>query len=437
MSNVPERFAGALNGLGVNAQSKVLLALSGGLDSTVLFHLLRGAGIAFAAAHVNYGLRGMDSVADETFCAQLCEANHITLYVHDAGYEMQARPGGVSVQELAREIRYRFFDSLCRAEGFTHIATAHHANDSAETFFVNLLRGTGLNGLRGIPAVNGITVRPLWGFTRAELEAYAETYGLRHREDASNRKDDYLRNRIRHHVVPALQTAEENALERMAESMRRLSADADLLDALMQLHFPEPLSHTPKSHIRRFPERLWATVIFKRFQRLGLNADQAGQMALALEGIAGKLFYTPTHRLLVDREAILAEEISERETSGIRLENGNAHVPGYQICILPFEDVTIAKDNACAFLDADALTFPLMWRPIRTGDAMRPLGMKGRKKISDLLTDTKTDTFTKQRLNVLCNADGEIVWLEGVRIADSSKITAQTCRVLCIIPEKL
>lgn len=436
MSTVHERFARSLAHLGVGAQSKVLLALSGGLDSTVLFHLLRQAGVPFAAAHVNYGLRGPDSVADETFCAQLCQDAGVTFYVHDAEYEMQNRPGGVSLQELAREIRYRFFGTLFQTAGFTHIATAHHANDSAETFFVNLLRGTGLNGLRGIPAVNGVTVRPLLDFTRAELEAYVHTQGLAHREDTSNLKDDYLRNRIRHHVVPALETAESDALERMAESMRHLSAEADLLETLLQQHFPEPFSHTPKDAVRRFPERLWPTVIFRRFRPLGLNAHQAEQMALALGGMAGKLFYTPTHRLLVDREAILAEEISERETSGIRLENENAHIPGYRICILPFGDVTVSKDNACAFLDADTLTFPLTWRPIRTGDAMQPLGMRGRKKISDILTDNKTDLFAKERLNVLCNGD-EIVWMEGFRIADSSKITAQTCRVLCIIPEKL
>lgn len=435
MSGLLPAFLASAQGLGLGSGSRVLLALSGGLDSTVLFRLMAESGLSFAAAHVNYGLRGADSDADEAFCRALCEENGVSCYVCRAAEEMRLRPPGLSVQEAAREIRYRFFGELCAAHGFTHIVTAHHANDAAETFFINLLRGSGIQGLRGIPAVNGAVVRPLLAFPRKDLEAFAAERGLSHREDASNQKDAYLRNRIRRHVWPAVEGAAAGALPRLAATMERLSREAELLDVLLAAHFPADTARTDMAAVLYFPEGLRATVLFRRFQKLGLSYAQAQELAAALTGIPGKMFLTPGHRLLVDRGAILAEALVPGEEAELLLyENG--HIPGYTVSVVPVSDARPDGDAASAFLDADTLSFPLSWRKIRRGDAMVPLGMKGRKKVSDILTDSKTDRFAKERLHVLCSGD-EIVWLEGRRPADSSKLTAQTCRVLCIIPEKL
>ena len=436
MSTLTERFLQNVQRLGINAQSRPLLAFSGGLDSTVLFHLLKGADIPFAVAHVNYGLRGENSDADEQFCSGLAQQNNIPFFAYDAKPEMAERPARSSLQEVAREIRYRFFATLCEGEGFTHILTAHHANDSVETFFVNLLRGSGLRGLRGIPERNGRIMRPLLPFTRAELETFANENRNAYREDASNQKDGYLRNRIRHHVLPALEQADETALERISGSLENLSREAELLENLLAARFPADIHHTEKQIFLSFPIPLRATVVFKRFQSVGLSYSQAEDLALALESIPGKQFYTPTHRLLVDREAILVEEISADEVRETLWVDEHGFIPGYRLSILPVAEVELTKDPSAAFLDADTLTFPLAWRPIQTGDAMVSLGMKGRKKISDILTDAKVDRFAKQHRHVLCCGD-EIVWLEGFRINDSSKITPHTCRVLCIIPEKL
>lgn len=433
MSNLLPRFQQAIARLGITPQSRVLLALSGGLDSTVLFHLLKAARIPFAVAHVNYGLRGADSDADQAFCENLARQNGVACHTYAARPEMERGQGPKSVQETAREIRYRFFGELCAGHGFTHVATAHHANDSAETFFINLLRVTGIKGLGGIPGHNGRLVRPLLGFTQEELVIYAGQNFFDFRKDTSNDTDNYLRNRIRHHVLPALEEAQDGALQRLARSMAFLERESALLDVLLAGHFPESLERTSLEALKAFPRELWATVLFKRYRPIHLSYGQAEDLAAACGGHAGKLFPTPSHRLLLDRGFILLETAAPAADAPVWI-NENGPLPGYRVSLVSSAAFGFTTDPRCAFLDADRLQFPLLWRMAQPGDTMQPLGMKGRKKISDILTDAKVDRFGKEKTHVLCSGN-EIVWLEGMRIADSSKILPQTARILCIIPE--
>jgi len=433
MNSLPEKFYQRLQWLQISSEKRPLLALSGGLDSVVLFHLLCGAKVGFSAAHVNYGLRNDASDGDEQFCRELCQKNGIPFFSYDAKAEMETAKKGT--QEAAREIRYAFFRTLCITENFTQVLTAHHANDSVETFFINILRGSGIEGLRGIREENVNIFRPLLSFPRKELEAYAKENNIAHREDASNAKDDYLRNRLRHYVIPAIETTDGKAVERIIGTMRNISNEADLLNFFIKSSFPESISTTEKAKVLSFPEELRPIVIFKRFQRIHLTYSQAEDVSMALYGTSGRQFFTSTHQILVDRDLILAEEMTESPMEELTI-NPYDQIPGYRVSTIPISEFRLDTNTFCAFLDADKITYPLVWRFVKTGDAMVPFSMKGRKKISDIFIDSKLDRYSKAKRHVLCCGD-EIVWLEGYRINDSSKITPQTSRVLCIIPEKL
>lgn len=436
MSITGKLFWKEIKRLGIKTDSKLLLAMSGGLDSVVLFHLLVAAKLPFVVAHVNYGLRDADSDGDETFCRDLCKKNGITCHVYDAKTDMRQRGTGESIQEKAREIRYAFFKRLLENENGAYILTAHHANDSVETFFVNLVRGTGIQGLGGIPEKNGNIVRPLLNFTKEALQEYAQSNQLSYREDVSNAKDDYLRNRIRHHVIPAMEKAEKDAVTRLKDNMGRIGNESALLTFFMGKTLGYELDKTAKESIRYFPKPLWTTVIFKHFQSIGINYSQAEDMALALDDIAGKQFLLPKHRLLLDRDFIYAKEIQSKEEKTYTISSQKDSIPGYTISVIEKDGFKISTDKSEAYLDFDKLQFPMVWRKVEKGDSMIPLGMKGRKKVSDILIDAKVNRFEKERLHVLCSGQ-EIIWLEGFRINDSSKITDSTCRILCIIPEKL
>jgi len=419
-------------GFKIPSDAPLLLALSGGADSTALFCLLRESGMPFSAAHVNYGLRGKESDKDEAFCKALCKAHSIPLYVYGAADEMKS--SGASIQEKARTIRYRFFNELAADKGFNFILTAHHSDDSIETFFINLLRGSGVNGLAGIPEKNGNIIRPLLHFSKAELIAYLLQNGQDFCEDASNRKNDYLRNRIRHHLPPALEKIEPCAEKRILQSIENLSADSALLGYFIAREFPDSIDKTAIATCLKFPAELRAALLFQRFRSIGLQAAQALQLAAALEGIPGKQFYCGNHRILIDREYILAEEITPAEMPEILINETDLSIPGYTLQVMRPEEAKLHLGGTGFLLDMDSLQFPLCWRKILPGDSMIPLGMKGRKNISDILIDQKTDRFSKEKLHVLCSRD-EIVWLESFRISDSSKITAHTSRVLHIFPE--
>lgn len=434
MKLTAKAFWQEIKGLDMKPDSRILLAFSGGEDSTVLFHLLVQAKLSFSAAHVNYGLRGLASEEDERFCSACCAQYGIPFYVYQAKEEMKASE---SVQVTARTIRYRFFEELVLKEGFDFVLTAHHGNDSVETFFLNALRGSGAQGLGGIPAKNGKIRRPLLAFPKKEIQRYAQTHKLSFRVDQSNLKKDYARNALRIDVVSALEALEPLAVERLQQSMHFLKQEAELLNTLLAQKWEPSLAYTAKEIVLAFPENLRATVLFKRFQPIGLNYSQAQDLALALDGIPGKLIYTETHRILLDRHAIVSEEKkSPEKDEALPVTLEKLQIPGYSVRLEPIDHVQILKDASCAFLDFETLRFPLVWRKVNLGDAMVPLGMRGKKKISDIWIDTKKSRFEKEQFHVLCHGN-EIYWLEGFRISDSSKITEKTSQVLCILPEKM
>lgn len=427
-------FQEVLKGFPLPEDRPVLLAFSGGGDSVALFHLLRLSQIPFAAAHVNYGLRAHESDEDARFCESLCAQFAVPFFLHECAAGTFS--GKTGIQEKARDIRYAFFRKLMWEHRFSGIFTAHHADDQAETVLLNLFRGTGMKGLSGIKPSHEDVYRPLLKFKKSELSAFLVSHGFTWREDSSNRKNDYTRNKLRNRILPLLYREFPSAFEAIAGTSARLQQDKSLLDYLLKFLLLSEENRISLSELSSIPISLRGTALFHLFSDYGLNPKSAEELAHAAQkGNAGKMIHTRTHRFLVDRECILISAADDSDESDVVwVYEHSPEIPGYQVKFIIPQDFGYFSDGRNAFLDADTLEFPLLWRNWERGDRMTPLGMKGSKKVSDMLTDAKTDRFKKDNTHVLLSG-GNIVWLEGIRPADSSKITENTSRILAIISE--
>ncbi|TND09226.1 MAG: tRNA(Ile)-lysidine synthase [Bacteroidetes bacterium] len=405
---------------------RVLLAVSGGVDSVVLLHLFMESGFDFGVAHINHKLRGAESDEDARFVAELAAASGKKFFGHTIDDLDSQIAKGESLQSAARRIRYAFLEKTVSENNFDCIATAHHLDDNLETVLINLLRGSGVSGLRGmLPKQHGI-IRPLLFANRKEIEAYAGKEKLHWRHDSSNDSDDYTRNRLRHQVIPSLKEMQpglEKVLGQMTDRLRQtellLQAAADeyrktcteetatgtVIDAqkLAALPAPETLLH------------LWLRD--KNFHAVQL----ADALQTALAGESGASFFSSTHRLLCDRGKIHVLEISEPFAAELLIEK-HGNLPGIHIDDFTGDGETKKSASPFSeFFDSGALSFPLLLRPWRPGDRFIPLGMKQHKKISDFLVDQKVPLHEKEKTLVL-ESGGEIAWVVGHRISESFKI---------------
>lgn len=420
----------------VSGEAPTLLAFSGGLDSTVMAHLFKQAGLPCALAHCNFQLRGEESEEDARFAEASAQKWDLPFYIQTFDTQFHAQENGCSIQVAARELRYRWFEELCDTEGFARIATAHHRNDSTETILLNLVRGAGLSGLGGIPLQNGRIVRPLLFADRTELEQYAREQQLAWREDSSNAKDDYARNFMRHQVVPLLQAlnpALTGTLAHHADLLRNTAANYDFL--LRQyadwLPCPEGLC-LDKTKILQLPAP--AAALYEYLRPYGFSPEQVRQLAEKLEepGFILTAAQAETKeeapRVLVDRRFILLQVTGEASLSPevilqeddlmLRLPDGAVlfKMPASPEPPYPDGREAIVVDGAC-------LQFPLRLRGWQAGDRFYPIGMEGSKKLQDFFTDLKLSRFEKQKILVLENGDGRIIWILGHRLDGRFKIT--------------
>lgn len=426
----------ALHGLFAPAD-RILLAVSGGMDSMVLLHLLHTSGYAVGVAHCNFQLRGGESDGDEALVHETCSAYGVPCYVKRFDTQSYASEQGLSIQMAARALRYDFFDLLREQHGYRWLATAHHANDSLETVLLNLVRGTGLDGLTGIPVRNGAIVRPLLFATRAAIAAYAQEHGIAWREDSSNSSDYYHRNLIRNQVLPLLRMINPNldagfpdSAERIAGA-RALAAGAldDLRDRLFT--FQSDRIHINRTQLVNQP---WpAVILWELLKQKGFTYEQC--KVICQEHQTGCRFYTSTHELVTDREiyVVLPRTKDIPVSVHIDKETTTVRMPHVSLVLesLAVADFRLRRDAGIAQLDLDRLQFPLLWRVWQPGDSFIPLGMKHPKKISDFLIDLKMSLPDKEQVTVLVSGD-EIVWVTGLRISDRFKVTADTRRVLVI-----
>lgn len=414
---------------------RLLVAVSGGLDSVVLTHLLHAGGYPIGLAHCNFRLRGEASDGDEAFVKALAKQLDTPFFSVSWDTETLARERGQGIQVAARELRYEWLHALCESESFDYIATAHHLNDAIETLIFHLAKGCGIHGLQGIPAKNGRVARPLLFATRQEVEAYADTCRLAFREDASNASDKYDRNRIRRHVVPVLKSINPAFERTMQENLQRFQEAEYLFDETVAYYKSQWL-HTDGADLRINLPALRAhpsalTLLVEWLSPLGFHPDQLAQ-ALDKTQHTGAYFDSASHRLLLDRDVIL---VSAKLTPG-----GQSHVeiaarPGQwstpagdmQLSLHEGKPDVFSPDQRIAVFDAGVLQFPLRLRKWQAGDWFCPIGMNGqRKKLQDFFTDNKLSRFDKERLWILENATGELMWIVGYRMDERFKISAHT-----------
>lgn len=423
----------------INPSDKLLLAVSGGVDSMVLLQLCLKAGYQCSVAHVNFKLRGAAANADEALVIDTCKTHQIECFSTQVDTQIFANQNKLSIQMAARELRYNYFNTLINKHRFTKLVTAHHADDHIETFFINLLRSSGIQGLTGIPLKNENIIRPLLFATKQQIESYAQTEQLKFNTDSSNLKDDYLRNHLRHHVIPALTNATTNANTQILNSIQHLNDDANLLQELHQKTFEQFLSKHPhgisidKTKLVTYTNV--AHLLFWYLKNFGFNSTQVLDMLSNEE--SGRIFYSNTHQILQNRaEFILSPMNTMEQTEELIIDiiNQKIETPIKLKFELLDNKSTNFKDAQAfeVYVDATKIQFPLTLRKWQAGDQMQPLGMKHQKKVSDILIDNKVDNLTKANTYVLCNANKEIIWLIGQRVSESFKIDKNCKKILHI-----
>lgn len=431
----------------VGKDSRIILTVSGGVDSMVMMHLFVEAGYNVGVAHCNFQLRGEESEEDEELVAQQAAKLGVPHFNRRFDTKGEMAQTGESVQMAARRLRYAWFDELCLDEGYDTIAVAHHADDSIETFFINLLRGTGLKGLTGISVLNGKVIRPLLFASRHEIKEYAKHHSIPFREDSSNRSTKYLRNKIRLGIIPRLREIVPQFTTIMSSNVDRLTETQMFINHATQKIARDAVEHIGREDIiypdridKGFPLRFVIYEIMSQYY--GFKGDVVDSLTDALAaGATGKRFYSKDWVAYIDRGRIVISRIEEQDECEIDvdLSKNKVYVGGSVLYIekLDVDNVeSIRVPEHIALLDLDTLQPPIQLRKWREGDRFIPLGMMEEKKVSDYLIDAKVSMAEKSRQFVLTSA-GRIVWLVGQRIDNRHKITSKTENVLRLTKESI
>lgn len=408
--------------------SKFLLACSGGVDSVVLVHLCHRAELDFAIAHCNFQLRGADSDIDEDFVKTLAEKLSKPFYVTHFNTNDYVAKNKVSVQMAARELRYAWFSELMQENAIKTLTTAHQADDNIETFLINLSRGTGINGLTGIPPKTTIISRPLLPFTRDQILAYTKANKIVWREDVSNTETKYLRNKIRHEIVPLLKELHPTFQENFKSTQNYLTDTAQIaknhiiaLKSELFISDGSVVKISITELVKLHPQKTYLFELLKEFG-FGKLCDD---ISVLMVGMSGKEVISKTHRLVKDREYLLLEALSDSNTKVYHIqENLKELTTPVHIVIQEVDNIEEVAENIL-YIDKDTLKYPLVVRKWQKGDYFYPFGMKGKKKLSKYFKDEKIDILSKEKQWLLCSGE-EIIWVIGRRADNRYRITKKT-----------
>ena len=419
---------------------KILLAVSGGIDSMVMCHLFHQAGFNFDLAHCNYQLRGNESNKDEDFVETMALKYKVQLYSIRFDTAPFAETQDMSIQMAARELRYNWFEEIRNSYHYNFIATAHHQDDSIETFFINLIRGTGITGLHGILPKQGNIIRPLLFANKTNIIDFAEKSQLKFREDSSNASDKYLRNKIRHHIIPTLKEVNPSIENTLMNTIERLKDAETIVKTQVGKLRKEMVKQVGDTDTISIPElqilNPLSTYLFELLKPYQFNSSTSEEIKNALNGESGKVFYSKTHQVLKDRTLlIISKKKTDESTKQSQNQETKKKAKGLELVkleskILP-ANMEIPQSPNLAALDYDKLTFPLTTRKWKEGDSFYPLGMKGKKKLSDFFIDNKLSLNQKENTWLLTSADN-IVWVIGMRIDNRFKVTDKTKKIYLV-----
>ena len=416
-------------------QAKVLIAISGGIDSVVLTHLCHQIDLNIALAHCNFNLRGTESDVDEDFVLQLGDRLDLEVFVQRFDTEVYAQENKCSIQMAARELRYDWFSDVAEQLQFDYILTAHHADDNLETFLINFTRGTGLDGLTGIPEINESFVRPLLPFSREDIEVYAKEKHIKWREDSSNKSVKYLRNKLRHDVIPILKKINPSLLSSFKSTLNNLNDTADIVEESTNAVLKRAIDTIDSNHIA-FKISEFKKVnnpkayLFEVFKDYGFT--EWNDVEDLLDAETGKQVHSSTHRLIKNRKHLLLSEIHRElsETISISEYNKQVETP-FGILFFDEADAVFGKQTDIIYVDKNLLKYPLIVRKYNEGDVFYPLGMTGKKKVSKYFKDEKLSLLDKENTWLLYSGD-DIVWVINRRADNRFRVTENTKNILKI-----
>ena len=425
--------------INIQINSRILLTVSGGVDSMVMLDLFIKSGFNIGIAHCNFQLRGDDAMQDESFVTSFVEKHQLPFYNIRFQTKAYAAEKGISIQMAARELRYNWFDKIAEQNDYKYIATAHHQDDVMETFFVNILRKTGIRGLQGIKAKSGNIIRPMLFTPKNDILSYAKENRIPYREDISNHSDYYTRNYIRHHIIPVFRKLQDNFDEALSDTISILNQQESIYTAHVNevkanIMTQQNELYTIDIHkLIQYPQA--KTYLFEILYPFGFNASQIDNMMVTLEHESGKLFYAKDYTVLKDRDVLLIKPNTKQTKDRIIIKDAYQNNTMKQANLL-FEIIPYTKDfkfdtnNQTAYFDADKIAYPLIIRPWKSGDTFVPFGMHGKKKLSDYFNDIKLSIFKKNETGILCHSNGDILWLIGLRSDNRYRITSQTKNIL-------
>ena len=426
------RFQIALNALiEPSPHHTVGVAISGGPDSVFLAYMVNALQIPFVAIHCNYQLRGEDSLADEKFVQRFCASLPFCSNIIIRRYETAslAEDWKMGIQEAARKIRYDVFSELYVAKMITHLATAHHADDQLETFFLHIQRKSGLKGLRGIPPKRDFIIRPMLHFRKSEILDFLNENNLPFRLDASNDKTVYQRNKIRAEILPYLKTKLPGFSEKLIATIENLQKDEVLLQSLLSEKKHQYLKQNTDSgtlsidfqEIKSFPQA--SQLLYAFVDGYGFSRSDCHQILQDVTQV-GAQFRSETAQMLKTSETIMVSPLVEYPSEIVIDQEGVFSFPPYSFSIQSAEKAIFSEDSNQETVDLSAFPFPLSLRSWAEGDYIYPLGMKGRKLLSDYFTDHKINVLERKKIPLLTSGK-EVLWIGGFRISNKIKVTAK------------